>query len=162
MLTRRTFLFTSLAGAALALTRRDAWGAWGAFASAELSAADAPTLTVYKSASCGCCKKWVEHMKAAGFRVTAHDTEDVAAVKDQFGVPAALRSCHTGLVGGYVLEGHVPADLTKRLLKERPRLLGLAVPGMPMGSPGMEGPRRDRYDVVAFDRAGKTSVYARR
>ncbi len=122
-------------------------------------------VAVYKSATCGCCAKWNEHMKAAGFTVNSTDVADVAPIKDKHGVPAASRSCHTALVGGYVLEGHVPADVVRRLLRERPAtVLGLAVPGMPVGSPGMEMPdgRKDSYNIVAFDKAGKTTVYATR
>jgi hypothetical protein len=117
-------------------------------------------VTVYKSASCGCCRKWMDHLTANGFAVTGHDTSDVALVKNQYGVPQALRSCHTAIVGGYVIEGHVPAADIKRLLRERPKIAGLAVPGMVTGSPGMEmGNTADRYDVIAFG-DGKTSVYA--
>jgi hypothetical protein len=119
-------------------------------------------VTVYKSPTCGCCGKWVEHMRANGFEVTVTDMPDVAPVKDKQGVPSALRSCHTAMVGGYAIEGHVPADLVKKLLQEKPHAAGLAVPGMPMGSPGMEGGAKDAYNVVLFDKAGKTSVYATR
>jgi hypothetical protein len=119
-------------------------------------------VTVYKSPTCGCCGKWVEHMRANGFEVTVNDMPDVAPVKDKQGVPTALRSCHTALVGGYAIEGHVPADLVKKLLKEKPAAAGIAVPGMPMGSPGMEGATKDTYNIVLFDKAGKTSVYATR
>ena len=119
-------------------------------------------VTVYKSPTCGCCGKWVEHMRANGFEVTVTDMPDVAPIKDKQGVPAALRSCHTALIGGYAIEGHVPADVIKKLLKEKPSAAGIAVPGMPMGSPGMEGPSKDTYNVVLFDKAGKTSVYATR
>lgn len=121
-----------------------------------------PVVTVYKSPSCGCCTKWIEHMRAAGFTVVAHDTDDLETAKQSFGVPSSLGSCHTGEVGGYVIEGHVPADLIKKMLAEHPAILGLAVPGMPTGSPGMEGSPAVRYNVMAFDRQGKTSVYARR
>jgi hypothetical protein len=127
--------------------------------------AQAPKLvpvTVYKSPTCGCCGKWVEHMRANGFEVTVSDMPDVTPIKDKQGVPAALRSCHTALVGGYAIEGHVPADLVKKLLKEKPNAAGIAVPGMPMGSPGMEGATKDTYNIVLFDKAGKTSVYATR
>ena len=124
--------------------------------------AGGPVVAVYKSPSCGCCRSWVEHLRAHGFRVETHDVADVQPVKARHGVPAALASCHTALVGGYAVEGHVPADVVRRLLRERPRVAGVAVPGMPMGSPGMEGPRRDAYDVLTFDPAGKTAVYARR
>lgn len=120
--------------------------------------ADSSLVTVYKSPTCGCCEKWVDHMRASGFRVVAHDTDDMTRIKTDLGVPDSLGSCHTAVVGGYVLEGHVPSDLVRRLLRERPVTSGLAVPGMPMGSPGMEGAYADRYDVVAYGRGG-TRVY---
>jgi hypothetical protein len=102
-------------------------------------------------------------MKENGFDVKALDVEDIDVVKKTYGVPAALGSCHTALVGGYVIEGHVPAEAVTRLVRERPALLGIAVPGMPVGSPGMEVPgRRDPYSVISFDKAGKQSVYERR
>src|ERR1041384_774064 len=119
-----------------------------------------PVVTVYKSASCGCCAKWVDHMRAAGFTVHVHDTEDLSEVMSSFGVPSQLGSCHTASVGGYVIEGHVPADLVKRLLAEHPAVAGLAAPGMVAGSPGMEQGRAQAYDVVAWDKQGRTSVYA--
>lgn len=122
----------------------------------------APTVTVYKSASCGCCTKWIEHLRSAGFTVTAHDTDDLTSVATNMGVPFRLTSCHTARVGNYVIEGHVPADLIKKLLAEHPPLAGLAVPGMVTGSPGMEGPGAQHYDIIAWDRQGKTTVYARR
>lgn len=118
-------------------------------------------MTVYKDANCGCCKAWIEHLRKHGFKVTAHDTRDMNAVKQNFGVKADLQSCHTGIVNGYVVEGHVPAADIKRLLKERPKIAGLAVPGMPMGSPGMEGPTVEKYSVIAFDKAGGTKVFAK-
>ena len=115
----------------------------------QLAAADAPTVTVYKSPTCGCCAKWVEHLEASGFAVETVDRTDMGTVKDSLGVSRDLSSCHTGVVDGYVVEGHVPAEQIKRLLDERPDALGLSVPGMPIGSPGMEvGDQRDPYDVV--------------
>jgi hypothetical protein len=119
-------------------------------------------ITVYKSATCGCCANWNDHLRANGFAVTSHDLPDVNVVKDKHGVPQTLRSCHTALVGRYVVEGHVPADLIRKLMRERPAVAGLAVPGMPMGSHGMEGPRTDRYQVLTFDKAGETTVFATR
>jgi len=121
-----------------------------------------PPVLVYKSPTCGCCSSWVEHMQDAGFPVKVKEVNDVAPVKDKYGVPTRLRSCHTAIVDGYVIEGHVPADVVERLLQERPDVAGLAVPGMVAGSPGMEGGRAQSYDVVAFDREGNTSVYASR
>ena len=125
-------------------------------------ASDLPAVTVYKDPNCGCCSKWVDHMKAAGFNVTAIDTSDVGSVKQKYNIGASLQSCHTAIVGDYAIEGHVPADEIKKLLEEKPTIAGLAVPGMPMGSPGMEGATRERYDVLTFDRAGRTTVYAQR
>ena len=102
-------------------------------------------------------------MKAAGFSATVHDTADMASVKSSMGVPSGLESCHTARVGNYTIEGHVPADVIERLLKEAPAGRGLAVPGMPAGSPGMEmGGRKDKYDIMLFDRSGKSRVYASR
>ncbi len=121
----------------------------------------ADEVVVYKSPSCGCCGRWVEHMRQAGFRVRVEDLADVTPTKARLGVPRRLYSCHTARVGDYLVEGHVPAEQVKRLLKERPAVAGLSVPGMPMGSPGMEGPRKDAYAVVAFTSDGSTSIYAR-
>jgi hypothetical protein len=122
-----------------------------------------PTVTIYKSATCGCCTKWVDHLSASGFKVSAFDTEDMNRIKRSFGVPPALESCHTAKVGAYVLEGHIPADLVKKLLASKSSSIrGLAVPGMPQGSPGMETGQKDAYDVIAWDRTGATSVFARR
>jgi hypothetical protein len=134
-------------------------------AAAQTPAAAPTPVAVYKSATCGCCAKWNDHMGKAGFTVTSTDVPDVAAVKDKHGVPAPLRSCHTAVVGGYVIEGHVPADVIKKLLRERPAVVGIAVPGMPTGSPGMEDPtgkRVDSYNVMSFDKSGQTKVYASR
>lgn len=118
-----------------------------------------PAIEVYKTPSCGCCHLWVEHLRANGFTVNAHDVDDTTGYRQKFGVPQALGSCHTGMVGGYALEGHVPAREIKRLLAERPQIKGLAVPAMVLGSPGMEGPRSDPYDVLAFRADGSTTVY---
>jgi hypothetical protein len=128
------------------------------------SAPAAPAITVYKSPTCGCCTKWIRHLEHAGFTVTAHDVENVAPIKRQYGVPAALESCHTAVVGGYAVEGHVPADVIQRLLRERPNVAGIAVPGMPTGSPGMEYPdaRPQPYAVMAYRADGGWSVYERR
>jgi hypothetical protein len=119
-------------------------------------------VTVFKSPTCGCCKEWVEHLRKHAFTVTSKDTADVSGVKRTAGVPERLHSCHTAFVNGYVVEGHVPAADIQRMLKDKPKIDGIAVPGMPAGSPGMEvGSRRDAYDVIAFKRDGSTSVYAR-
>ena len=134
-----------------------------AMAAGVTSAAGEPvTITVYKSPTCGCCTAWEEHLRAHGFAVESRPTADMASVKVARGIPAALSSCHTALVDGYIVEGHVPADVIARMLEERPDILGLTVPGMPMGSPGMEGPYTERYDVLTFDAGGRTTVYASR
>jgi hypothetical protein len=117
---------------------------------------------VYKRPGCECCKKWIEHLEAAGFRVTAHDTSDLAGVWARFAVPPALTSCHTAVVDGYVVEGHVPVDVIQRLLKERPGLAGVAVPGMPAGSPGMESATPTHYRIFTFAKTGATAVYGSR
>lgn len=121
-------------------------------------------VTVYKTATCGCCARWNDHLRANGFNVTSKDVEYDAleTIKEKHGVPDNTRSCHTAVVGDYVVEGHVPADVIRKLLQEQPKVLGIAVPGMPMGSPGMEGFRKDPYDVLTFDAEGKTSVFASR
>jgi hypothetical protein len=119
-------------------------------------------MMVYKDPNCGCCHNWVEIMRTSGFDVSVRDTSAMDAIKTRHRVPGALVSCHTALVAGYVVEGHVPADVIRKLLADKPRVLGIAVPGMPAGSPGMEGPRKDPYQVLTFDAAGKTTVYARR
>jgi hypothetical protein len=120
--------------------------------------------TVYKTATCGCCARWNDHLRANGFEVKSTDVEYAAldALKDKHGVPAKMRSCHMALVGDYVVEGHVPADVIRKLLQEQPKVRGIAVPGMPMGSPGMEGFRKDAYDVLTFDAEGKSTVFASR
>lgn len=118
-----------------------------------------PVIDVYKSASCGCCHVWVDHLRANGFTVKAVDVPNPSDYRAKYGVSDALGSCHTGVVAGYALEGHVPAAEIKRLLAERPKARGLAVPGMPMGSPGMEGARKDPYDVLLIQADGRTRVY---
>ena len=119
---------------------------------------------VYKDPSCGCCALWVKHLEAAGFtaKITEMPNAKLAEFKTSHGIPQAARSCHTGVVGGYVLEGHVPAAEVQKLLKDKPAVVGLAVPGMPIGSPGMEvnGMKPAAYDVVSFDKQGATKVFA--
>lgn len=134
-----------------------------AWMQAAPSPARAEVVEVWKSPACGCCGKWVEHMEAAGYEVKVHDTDDLATAMDRAGVPRDLGSCHTALVGGYAIEGHVPAEDVARLLREKPAgVVGLAVPGMVDGSPGMEGPYpAQRYDVVAFGADGAREVWAR-
>ena len=154
MITRRTFLGQLASGAALAVTA----SALPAFAEPA-----PPTITVYKTPTCGCCGKWLDHLRANGFKVVSHDVSDTGVIRARYGVPSAMASCHTGLVGDYLVEGHVPADLIRRMLRERPKIAGLAVPGMVAGSPGMEtGGKAQKYDVVAFTKNGKTRVYASR
>jgi hypothetical protein len=119
-----------------------------------------PAMQVYKSATCGCCSKWVEHMRAAGVTVEASNVPDVNLYKQKHGVPPQLASCHTALVDGYVIEGHVPADDVIKLLRERPEIIGIAVPGMPMGSPGMESPNPEYFETIAFNSAGSAAVFA--
>ncbi len=125
--------------------------------------AQAPLVEVWKSPTCGCCKDWIAHMREHGFRVTVHDTGNTEA-RARLGIPIELGSCHTARVDGYAIEGHVPAEDVLRLLKEKPKAIGLAVPGMPIGSPGMDGPayggRKDPYDVLLVRRGG-VSVYRR-
>jgi hypothetical protein len=119
-------------------------------------------MVVTRDPSCGCCSGWVEHVRSAGFRVEVIDSHDLAPLKARLGIPARLASCHTAEIGGYVLEGHVPAPAIERILTERPQATGLAVPGMPVGSPGMEvvGSPDERYEVILFGPAGER-VYAR-
>lgn len=119
-----------------------------------------PTLVVYKTPTCGCCKGWVNAMEKSGFKVEVHDIDDLTATKHAAGVPDELQACHTARIGGYVVEGHVPAADIRRLLAERPDIAGIAAPGMPMGSPGMEGGSAEHYDVVTFGGSGRSTVYA--
>ena len=124
------------------------------------SSADPGSVTVYKTPTCGCCVKWIDHLEAGGLTVEAVDLDSVAGIKREHGVPNELASCHTALVDGYVIEGHVPVEDVLRLLEERPDVAGLAVPEMPIGSPGMEGPNPERYEVIAFTEQGDTHTYA--
>jgi hypothetical protein len=151
---RRTFLGQTLAAGALAALAP----------SLARSQPTLPTITVYKGATCGCCNAWIDHLTRNGLTVKGVDTADLAGVKRTMGVPAALESCHTAVVGVYLVEGHVPAADIKRMLAQRPAIRGLAVPGMPIGSPGMEqgNPKDyDRYAVIAFAANGTSSVFAR-
>ncbi|QTD45116.1 DUF411 domain-containing protein [Ottowia testudinis] len=149
--------------------RRRALGAFAAAAGAALlpsawaqKRVEPARVELWKDASCGCCGDWISHMKQHGFTVTAHDTGH-HAVRARLGLAARYGSCHTALVGGYVVEGHVHADDVRRLLREKPMALGLAVPGMPVGSPGMDGPvyggRRDKYDTLLVLRDGSSQVF---
>jgi len=118
-----------------------------------LGAAD---MTVYKTPTCGCCAKWVEHVRAAGIKVKVVEVPSTAAARSSAGIKEKYGSCHTGLINGYAIEGHVPVADIQRLLKEKPKAKGLAVPGMPMGSPGMEGPYKDAYSVLLITEEGST------
>ena len=130
-------------------------------ASADASAVgDGPLITLYKNPTCDCCLAWAEHMRQNGFAVEVDEGADLAAVRAGHGVPPDAASCHTALVDGYAIEGHVPADVVHRLLRERPAVVGIAVPGMPPGVPGMPGEGSGSYDVVAFLADGGTRVYA--
>lgn len=139
----------------------------GGLALAGVSAAQqkpaAPLVEVFKSPTCGCCGNWVKHMQANGFVVRTTEMNDLTQVKKSRGVPDEVQSCHTAVVNGYVIEGHVPAADVQRLLKEKPAVAGIAVGGMPIGSPGMETPyvKADPYNVVSFDKNGATRVYAK-
>lgn len=126
----------------------------------EASTADASAMVVYHDPNCGCCGKWIEHMEQHGFTIEAVQETNMSAIKRELGVPENLPSCHTATVGGYVVEGHVPAGDVQKLLAEKPDVAGIAVPGMPLGSPGMEyGDKRQAFDVVSFDEAGGTTVF---
>jgi hypothetical protein len=155
---RRDWIRSAALGIAGVLVTRRAFGT-------GLSAAPI-AITVYKSPSCGCCKDWVKHLSANGFAPVVHDLDALDALADikaSMGVPRHLESCHTAVVSRYAVEGHVPADLIKRLLTQHPaNIAGLSVPGMVAGSPGMETGAKQPYDVIAFARNGKTSVYAHR
>ena len=164
MLTRREWLARALSGTAASL-------AVGALIPERLHALAASTaapdpstrIVIYKSPTCGCCHMWMKAMEAAGYTFVVHDVGDVTPMKTSLGVPSKLQSCHTAILGSYILEGHVPVDLVKKLQREKPALAGLAVPGMPAGSTGMEmGGAKDKYDVVAWDKKGKSWVYASR
>jgi len=124
--------------------------------------ATAPVITVYKSPTCSCCGRWITHLEKNGFKVIAKDVKDVTPYKIKGGLTPKLASCHTGFVNGYTIEGHVPATDIKRLLKEKPAVRGLSVPAMPIGTPGMEmGSRKDPYNVISFDKDGKTKVFSK-
>jgi hypothetical protein len=140
-----------------ALTRRSALMAAAAslLPSTALIAAEEPAITVHKDPTCGCCSGWVRHLQNAGFATNVIETRDLDAVKNRLGVPDDLAACHTAELAGYVIEGHVPAAALKRLLAEKPNAAGLAVPGMPIGSPGMEGGAPEKYDVVLFGPNGR-------
>jgi len=125
----------------------------------SLAKAAAPVIDIYKTESCGCCGAWVEHLKANGFVTRVVNVDNPSDYREKGGIPNELGSCHTGMVQGYAIEGHVPASDIKRLLAARPKARGLAVPGMPLGAPGMEGPREDPFDVLLVDANGRSSVF---
>jgi len=127
----------------------------------QLCGTDPAKNNVYKSPTCGCCTKWVKHLEQNGFIVQALNSRDMSAVKRQMGITRDIQSCHTGEIDGYFIEGHVPASDIKRLLKEKPKAAGLTVPGMPMGSPGMEGHRKDAYSVLLISEDGEQQVFSK-
>ena len=149
---RRALLIAGVSAAAATAT-----------AACAQTARPSPELAVYKSPTCGCCGAWVEHMTGAGFQARITEVADPGSVRRAQGVPESLASCHTAVIGAYVLEGHVPAEDVRRLLAERPDALGLAVPAMPLGSPGMETPdgRREAYETLLVLKDGGTRVFAR-
>ena len=164
LLTALPLLAAALAAPRLVRAAPGTAGANPAAATATTAAGTAATpVEIWKDPSCGCCHDWMEHMQAHGFSFTVHDTGN-NAVRAQLGLPQKLGSCHTALVGGYLIEGHVPASDVRALLKQKPKALGLAVPGMPVGSPGMDGEvygnRRDPYDVLLVERGGSTKVFS--
>jgi hypothetical protein len=154
MIDRRKFLGQAAGLVAMAAFSRTVW--------AEVGGTPTP-ISVYKSSSCGCCAKWVDYLRQNGFAPTVHDEEAMDGLKDKLGVPETLRSCHTAQIDSYLIEGHVPATDIRRLLRERPSVAGLAVPGMPPRTPGMAeaGTRTGGYEVVAFQLDGGTQIFAR-
>lgn len=169
---QRTALIIGAAFGIIACSKEPAPQPAAAATPATASAANPATLAsnngelipikVYKDPQCGCCKEWVKNLEANGFKVETMDMPDLSMIKQKYAVKPEIQACHTAIVGDYVVEGHVPADLIKQMLKEKPAIAGLAVPGMPQGSPGMEGATKERYNVLTFDRAGHTTVYAQR
>jgi hypothetical protein len=156
-LSRRTWLSVAVGGAATVLLgKRLSARPVGAVPGND------PVITVYASPSCQCCHRWAALLESNAFDVTVEKVADVTPFKKKFGVPEKLWSCHTAVIGRYSFEGHVPVDLIEKVLIERPAIAGLAVPGMPKGSPGMESAVADKYDVIAFKANGETSVYAKR
>lgn len=157
-LSRRRWIGVAVAGGATTLLA-ERW--WRSTNPGVLTVGETP-MTVYASPSCTCCHKWVQHLTDNGFHVTVDPLNDVQPVKRKLGVPEALWSCHTAMVQGYAIEGHVPADVVKKLLREHPLIAGLAAPGMPQDAPGMDNGSKEPYDILTFTRAGVTSVYASR
>lgn len=129
---------------------------------AETAATLSSEMSIYRSPTCGCCEKWLEHVKSHHFIVKDIISDDMQAIKKRFGIPDKLASCHTAIVGGYVIEGHVPATDIEKLLHDKPNIIGLSAPGMPMGSPGMEmGNQQDYYETVTFDKAGNVTTFTK-
>ena len=162
---RRLFSLPTLALLAACGSADAAPDAPAAAAALTQSSADQqlPSMIVYKTATCGCCRGWVDHMRQAGFAVDARDLPgnvELMGIKVDAGVPGEMATCHTALIDGYVVEGHVPADQVKRLLAERPAIAGIGAPGMPMGSPGMEGPNPQPYQVLSWGHDGSRGVFA--
>jgi hypothetical protein len=152
ILSRRQVLLTAIGGVVLAAGPRPA----------EAQMSELPEINAFRNPGCGCCEKWAEHLKAAGFRVTMTDDDDLAGRRRSLGVPETLAGCHLAQAGPYLIEGHVPAQDIVRLLRQRPNALGLAVPGMPAGSPGMENDGgSEGYDVLIFSADGSNAVYSR-
>lgn len=134
---------------------------FGVNSAEDQSVAGPLEIEVYRSPSCGCCSKWLDHLKQNQFKVKDNVINDVQAIKDKYGVPVSMASCHTALINGYVVEGHVPADDIKKLLKLKPPVVGVSVPGMPVGTPGMEmGGKKDDYNVVSFDKNNKVQIFS--
>ncbi|WP_299733570.1 DUF411 domain-containing protein [uncultured Endozoicomonas sp.] len=126
-----------------------------------LATENLPTIMVYKSPTCGCCTEWVKHLEDYGFKTMSHNVQDVNKYKQKANLPHGMGSCHTAFVDGYAIEGHVPAEDIKHMLTARPNIRGIAVPGMPMGSPGMEyGNRKDAYNVISYTKDGSTEVFS--
>jgi hypothetical protein len=136
---------------------------WAGAATTPVQASTNEDITVYKNRYCGCCHKWIEHLEQSGLTVAVVNVDSTSSVRSRLGVPGSMASCHTAIAGDYWIEGHVPADLIARLLEERPAdIEGIAVPGMPVGSPGMEGPNAVAYDILALKSDGSRDVYATR
>lgn len=161
--TRRAWLgvLAALAGGG-ALSALAAKRSWASPLVAPLGRAPALEAYVYATPNRTCCDKWMAHLRHNAFAVTAEGLDDVVPLKEKYGVPRSLWSCHTTLVGNHVIEGHVPADLIEQVLRDKRDIAGLSVPGMPCGAPGLEGQNPQRYEVIAFTRSGETFVYAER